>query len=109
MPGATRLNDQVTAMDTHGRRRCWCRHYVTGQATSITRGSPNVFINDKPAARRGDQGRHQRCCGSNTFTHVEGSNNVFVNGKALVRRGDQTSHCGGSGRVVVSSDNVIVN
>jgi len=107
MPGAVRLGDKAVAVDSHGRR-C-CSHYVSGGSSSITGGSPNVFINGKNAVRLNDKARHAACCGPNTFTHVKASDNVFVNGKGLVRLGDKTRHCGGIGKVVQASQNVLVN
>ena len=48
-------------------------------------GSPNVFINGKPAVRAGDR----TSCG----VVVQGSPTVFVNGRPLARAGDGTSGC----------------
>jgi uncharacterized Zn-binding protein involved in type VI secretion len=49
-------------------------------------GSPDVFINRKPAAVMGDG----TACGG---AIVSGSSNVFVNGKPLARTGDNTQGC----------------
>ena len=106
MPGATRLGDLVRGTDGHGCRRCM--HTVTGGATTITLGSPNVFINGKPVARVGDMGRHSGCCGPNIFTHVIGSSTVFINGRQAVRLGDMVRHCGGVDSVIVSSTDVFI-
>lgn len=73
----------------------------------ITEGSPNVFINGKPAVRVGDKvSNHTDGLGSHDGSVSQGSSNVFVNGKAKVRKGDSVS-CGGT--VVDGSSNVLVN
>lgn len=67
-------------------------------------GSPNVFINGKPAHRVGDAWA-SHTCGDNTHDGVcsSGSSVVFVNGKPLARVGDDVS-CGAA--VAVGSSNV---
>ena len=107
MPGAVRFGDKAVAIDSHGRR-C-CPHYVIGGSSTITGGSPNVFINGRKAVRLGDLGLHSACCGPNIFTHIQASTNVFVNSKGLVKLGDKTRHCGGIGAVIEASQNVLVN
>ena len=60
-----------------------------GDATTgapVVQGSPNVFINGKPAATLGGRAG----CGG---AIVSGSANVFVNGKPLARTGDKTQGC----------------
>jgi uncharacterized Zn-binding protein involved in type VI secretion len=37
-----------------------------------------------------------------------GSQTVFINGKPAHRKDDQTRHCGGSGKLIEGSANVIV-
>lgn len=104
MPAAARLGDRSNCpSDSHGNE-C-CPHNVTGPATE---GSPNVFINGKPALRVGDSGVHSQCCGSNTWKCTQGSSRVFINGKPAVRLGDQTQHCGGVGKIIDGSDNVFI-
>ncbi len=71
-------------------------HPVTGP---ITVGSPNVFIDGRPAARVGDVGVHAACCGANTFRITGGDSSVLINGRAAARMGDTTQHCGGSGTI----------
>jgi hypothetical protein len=77
---------------------------------AIAFGSPDVFINGKPAARTGDpyggvhvafddpHPTHGVSCG-------QGSSTVFINGKPAFRIGDSTScpstQVGGSGDVFV--------
>lgn len=107
MPGAVRLRDKATAVDSHGRKRC--SHVVTGFAATITQGSKNVFTNGRPSVRMADKGMHRKCCGPNRFTQVQGSMNVYVNGRNFVRLGDKTLHCGGKGKMVQASMNVFVN
>ncbi|MEH2508815.1 putative Zn-binding protein involved in type VI secretion [Nitrobacteraceae bacterium AZCC 1564] len=53
----------------------------------ITKGSDNVSIGGKPAARQGDT-----TTGGNVI--VEGSKNVFINGKPAAITSDKTN-CGG--------------
>ena len=57
-------------------------------------GSPNVFVNGKPAHRVGDHWT-THCCGIPCHDGVasSGSSTVFVNGKAICRVGDSVS-CG---------------
>ena len=59
-------------------------------------GSTNVFVNSRPACRKGDI----LTLGE---TLTQGSNSVFVNGIGVVRAGDLVS-CGS--KVISSSSNV---
>jgi uncharacterized Zn-binding protein involved in type VI secretion len=77
---------------------------VTGPAVS---GSPDVHVNGRPALRAGDTGIHSACCGTNTFTIVGGSGTVMINNQPAARKGDQVAHCGGNGKIVEASENVI--
>lgn len=100
MPGAARLGDDSKCpADAHGCISC--AHCVRGPAVQ---GSPDVFINGKPALRVGDRGIHKLCCGTNT----EGAPTVFINGKPAVRMHDRTVHCGGPGQMVEGSSDVII-
>ena len=66
---ATRVGDKANCPnDSHGKG-C-CDHNVTGPATL---GSPDVFIDGRPALRIGDSGVHSSCCGSNTWVTAQGS------------------------------------
>jgi YD repeat-containing protein len=104
MPPASRVKDKALCpADSHGKP-C-CSHSVTGPAVS---GSPNVFINGQPALRIGDPGVHSSCCGPNTWKCAEGSATVFINGLPAVRLGDGTTHCGGSGKMIEGSPNVLI-
>lgn len=78
--------------DAHGCPAC--PHPVRGV---ISRASPNVLVNGKPAARKGDGGGHAACCGPNIFEIVEGDAAVLIDGKPAARKGDKTKHCGGAG------------
>jgi len=81
-------------VDAHGCLAC--PHRVSGPVTS---GSPNVFVNGKPAARVGDVGVHCACCGQNTYKIVTGDPQVLINGRAAARMGSKTEHCGGVGEI----------
>ena len=64
-----------------------------GDATSdagaaVEGGSPNVFINGRPAVTVGDK----TGCGG---IAVGGASNVFINGKPVARAGDLTTGCPG--------------
>lgn len=90
--------------DSHG---CpGCAHPVQGPAIQ---GSPNVLINDLPALRVGDPGIHAACCGGNKWRAKEGASTVIVNNKRLFRQGDATKHCGGTGKLMMGSANVLVD
>jgi uncharacterized Zn-binding protein involved in type VI secretion len=103
MPAQGRLGDksQVPA-DSHGCPAC--PHPCIGPATA---GSPDVNVNGKPALRVGDPGVHAACCGPNTWKADAGSGTVKINAKAAHRLGDADKHCGGSGKMVEGSPNVI--
>ena len=104
LPGAGRLGDvaQVPS-DSHGCPHC--PHPGVGPAIV---GSANVNVNGMAALRVGDAGVHSACCSSNTWVAVQGAPTVFVNGRAAFRMGDATAHCGGNGRLVAGSGNVII-
>ena len=104
MAGASRLGDKAQVQqDSHG---CpGCPHPGVGPAIS---GSSNVMINGRPAVRVDDVGIHAVCCGPNMWSAAEGSSTVFVNGKPLARQNDKTRHCGGQGKMIEGSNDVIV-
>lgn len=104
MPGAGRVGDKAQCpSDAHG---CpGCAHSVVGPATA---GSTDVTINGKPALRLNDPGVHSACCGPNTWQAAAGSGTVFINGKPAHRMGDQTQHCGGVGKLIEASGDVII-
>lgn len=99
MAGAIRQGDYTTG------------HGPWGSQTVVV-GSPNVFVNGRPASRVGDTvSTHCAVIGLSTICHSgstisSGSHNVFVNGRPKARNGDGVS-CGGS--VMGGSGNVIVN
>lgn len=104
MPEAGRLGDRSHApADSHGCPAC--AHAVTGPAIS---GSPDVLINYQPALRVGDNGTHAACCGPNTWVAVAGASRVVINGHAPHRLGDATQHCGGGGKLIDGSPDVII-
>ena len=104
MPGQGRLGDQAQIQaDAHG---CpGCPHPGVGPAIA---GSPDVFVNSMPALRKDDVGLHAVCCAANMWTANAGSGTVFINGKAAHRNGDATKHCGGQGKLIQGSADVIV-
>ena len=104
MPGQGRLGDKsFAAADTHG---CpVCPHPVQGPSIQ---GSEDVLVNQKPALRKGDQGIHSPCCGLNMWTADSGSSTVYINGKPACRLGDAIKHCGGMGKLIEGSLNVMV-
>jgi uncharacterized Zn-binding protein involved in type VI secretion len=104
MPGAGRLGDKAQIQqDAHG---CpGCPHPGVGPAIA---GSTDVFINGMPALRVDDVGIHAVCCGPNMWSAQAGSATVFINGKAAFRKDDPTRHCGGSGKLIEASTNVVI-
>jgi uncharacterized Zn-binding protein involved in type VI secretion len=104
MPPAGRLRDKAHCpADAHGCSDC--PHDVIGPAII---GSPDTIINNRPALRVGDQGVHSKCCGDNEWVAVEGSPTVLINNMQAHRLGDQTEHCGGMGKLVEGSSNVLI-
>ena len=104
MPAQGRLGDKsFAATDTHGCPAC--PHPVIGPAVQ---GSPDVLVNFRPALRVGDMGIHAPCCGPNMWRAAKGSKSVLINNKPAHRKGDKDSHCGGSGKLIEGSPDVIV-
>ena len=103
MPAQGRLTDlsQVPA-DAHGCPAC--PHPAIGPAVQ---GSENVKVNKLPALRVGDKGVHAACCNGNNWTAQAGSGTVFINNKAAHRMGDADQHCGGMGKLIGGSPNVV--
>ncbi|HEX2570563.1 MAG TPA: PAAR domain-containing protein [Polyangia bacterium] len=93
----------MVPLDVHGCPSC--PHQAMGPAVS---GSPNVFINGRPALRVGDSGLHAACCQNNSFITQTGSQTVLINGQYAHRMGDITTHCGGIGCLITGSFDVIV-
>jgi uncharacterized Zn-binding protein involved in type VI secretion len=103
MPGIGRLGDKSNCpADAHGCIAC--PHPTIGPAVQ---GSPDVFVNNRPALRVGDKGIHAACCGPNTWTAATGSATVFINNKPVHRQTDTDTHCGGVGQLVEGSTDVI--
>src|SRR5262245_8415267 len=104
MAGQGRLGDKAQIQqDAHG---CpGCPHPGVGPAIS---GSPTVFVNGRPALRVDDVGLQAACCGANMWQARQGSATVFINGKAAFRQNDPSRHCGGDGKLIEGSGDVIV-
>lgn len=104
MPPQGRLGDKsFVPADSHGCKRC--PHSCIGPAVT---GSPNTLVNFRAALRVTDRGTHAACCGPNRWVAAAGSPTVFINFLPAHRLGDLVNHCGGSGRLVQGSPNVIV-
>jgi uncharacterized Zn-binding protein involved in type VI secretion len=79
---------------------------------NIASGSPDVYINDRPAARVGDPSTTHlrpgpgRRCAPHVSKIVAGSPDVYVNGVALARQGDPLGMCT---RIAQGSPNVVAN
>jgi uncharacterized Zn-binding protein involved in type VI secretion len=105
MPASARLGDKAQVQaDAHGCPSC--PHPGTGP---IVVGSPDVFTNDKPQARKNDIGIHAVCCGPNNYTINAGSSTVYINGQPCARMQDKTKHCGGSGQIIEGSPDVLID
>lgn len=72
---------------------------------AIVQGSPNVFANNKPVARVGDQVAGHGRGAHRSPTMAAGSGNVFTNNKATCRAGDPAT----CGHAASGSGNVLVN
>ena len=104
MPPQARVGDHSSApADTHGCPAC--PHPVMGPSIS---GSRNVLTNGLPSVRVGDHGVHSACCGPNIWNAKTGSRSVLINGRLAHRLGDAVNHCGGLGKTVQGSPNVLV-
>lgn len=104
MPSQGRLGDKSQAqVDAHGCPAC--PHNVTGPAII---GSPDVLVNHRPALRMGDSGIHAACCGPNIWVAAQGSATVLINFRPAHRLGDLDIHCGGPGRLIEGSPDVMV-
>ncbi len=104
MPAAGRLGDKAqTPADAHGCPAC--PHPAVGPAII---GYPTVLVDNRPALRVGDRGIHAACCGPNMWVAALGSATVLVGGMPAHRMGDMTAHCGGVGRLIEGSPDVII-
>ncbi len=82
--------------DAHGCPAC--PHAPVGPIIS---GSPNVYVDGKPAARVGDRGVHAACCDGNYYEIVTGDPQVLINGRPAAKMGlTETRHCGGTGALI---------
>ena len=103
MPEQGRLGDKSEGIDAHG---CpCCPHQVKGPAVT---GAPTVLVNNKPALRISDTGVHTACCGPNMWMAVTGSSTVMIEFLPAHRKSDIDQHCGGVGKLIEGSPNVIV-
>ncbi len=82
-----------------------CPHPAIGPAII---GSNDVLTNSLPSLRVDDFGIHAACCNTNTWTATKGAQTVFINNKAAHRMNDAQRHCGGMGKLVEGSPNVMV-
>jgi len=96
MPGVARLGDKCTGHSCFPPR-------------NSNQGSPNVYVNGRPAHRQGDSWE-VHCCthpevphGCHSSNLAAGSSTVYVNGRQLGRIGDPVS-CGST--VATGSGNV---
>ena len=103
MPPQGRVSDLAQCpADAHGCPAC--PHPTIGPGRD---GSGDVMTNGLRSLRVGDPGVHAACCGGNSWTAAAGSGSVFINGKPAHRQNDQVTHCGGVGRLIIGSANVI--
>ena len=101
MPAQARLSDKAKGVCAHGCLAC--PHVVQGPAVS---GSGDVFVNSRPAFRKGDPGIHMVCCTANNWKAFMGSATVYINDKPAARKGDMSKHCGGFGMITEGSSDV---
>lgn len=92
MPPASRLGDECTG------------HGCFPPRPSIE-GSPDVYINGKPALRKDDAYAVHSCKSSHGGKVANGSGSVYINGKPAARIGDPID-CGSN--VAQGSPNVII-
>lgn len=81
---------------------------LTGNVYS---GSPNVFINGKPAAFNGTECvtiEYDACCGQSWGHVAQGSSKVFVNGHELAYIGCKVEPHSGEANLTSGSQNVFV-
>jgi len=103
MPAQGRVGDKAkNQADAHGCPAC--PHPVLGPGIA---GSPDVMVNNLPALRVDDPGIHTACCTTNTWNALYGSVTVFFNGKGAYRKDDTSKHCGGLGKLIEGSPNVM--
>lgn len=104
MPAAARLGDQALCPAcSHGCPKC--PHSVQG---NVVKASVVSLGNGFGLARLGDSGVHAGCCGPNTFIIMTACATSFEGGLPIARVGDMTQHCGGVGRLISGSANIVV-
>lgn len=104
MPEAARVGD-LSKVDSDAHGCPACAHTAVGPAIM---GSPDVNINKMPAVRVDDMGMHAACCGPNMWRATKGSATVFINHKKAHRKDDEDQHCGGTGKMIQGSPDVII-
>jgi uncharacterized Zn-binding protein involved in type VI secretion len=103
MPDQARVGD-IGKVDSDAHGCPACPHCCQGP---IILGSPTVFVNGMPAARKTDLGIHMACCGPNMFMCDACSGTVNINSLGAHRKDDAQLHCGGQGKETNGSPNVI--
>jgi len=103
MPEQGRVGDR-SKIDEDDHGGLCCPHACIGPAVC---GSPDVNVNGKPALRVTDPGKHKQCCVSNKWQATGGSETVFINNLPAHRKDDEVTHCGGVGKLIEGSKNVI--
>jgi uncharacterized Zn-binding protein involved in type VI secretion len=105
MQPQSRLGDNsLVPKDDH--KKCpRCAHRCVGPAET---GSPDVSVDNRPALRVSDSGRHSECCDSNTWVAISGSQTVLINNLPAHRLGDRDRHCGGPGFMIQGSPHLLV-
>ncbi len=94
MPGAARISDMHVCPQVNPGP-------VPHVGMMISQGSPDVMINNLPAARVGDMA----ICVGPPDSIAMGSGTVMINGAPAARMGDSTSH---GGTITAGSPTVII-
>jgi uncharacterized Zn-binding protein involved in type VI secretion len=105
MQPQSRLGDNSRVPQDNHHKCPRCAHDCVGPAET---GSSDVKVNNLPALRVSDTGRHSQCCDANTWVAVAGSPTVLINNLQAHRKGDRDQHCGGPGFMIQGSQNVMV-
>jgi len=104
MPAVARVGDPISGgLHCHGHD-----HGPQPSPGQIVEGSAKVFVGGRPAARAGDRGHSDACCGGvGDITLLPRPGKVFIDGRPVVCENNQTLHCGmGSGQVSAGSEKV---
>lgn len=107
MPAIARFGDMVKGMTDGEHSGHLVPHPPCELTGSISEGSPNVFINGRPAAVLGSKTTEQDCCDSGKSGKIiTGSSKVFINGIPAARAGDLVEPHNGTAKVESGSPNV---